>query len=378
MKVCILTYRLHSNFGFLMQAYALQQIIKDLGHEPYTVDIRVKPLSLSEKTKQGAKFILLHISRLIGYPSLPWITTKEQAYIDQHTWKFIKEHLQLTPPVNSIKDLKRKIGNEYDFYLVGSDQVWRKEYCPDIPSYFFDFVSDDKRRASYAASFGVSTPDYPLQMITKCRKLLIKFSAVSVREADAVGICHKMFGITAVHVLDPTLLLMKSDYMKLINPKDKLQLPSSPFILAYILDNTSIKEQFIGQTSKQRKSTVFYIKPQNLCDVGKKRIEECIYPSISTWLRAFEKADFIITDSFHGTVFSIIFQKQFIVLDNPQRGSSRMKSLLNDFSLENRLLSSNARNDINVEQIDYDKVNMILLEKQNKSVDFLKRVLNEK
>ena len=123
---------------------------------------------------------------------------------------------------------------------------------------------------------------------------------------------------------------------------------------------------------------MFYIKPQNLCDVGKKRIEECIYPSISTWLRAFEKADFIITDSFHGTVFSIIFQKQFIVLDNPQRGSSRMKSLLNDFSLENRLLSPNGRNDLIFEQIDYGNVNTILSEKQNKSVDFLKRVLNEK
>lgn len=378
MKVCILTYRLHSNFGFLMQAYALQQVLRTLGHDPYTVDIRVKPLSTYDKIKQIIKYVLLHISRMIGYSSLPWITMKEQAYIDQHTWKFIKEHLQLTPPINSIKDLKREIGNQYDYYLVGSDQVWRKEYCPDIPSYFFDFVADAKRRASYAASFGVSTPEYPPQMIAKCRELLAKFSAVSVREADAVRICHEMFGVSAVHVLDPTLLLTKSDYMKLINPKDEFQLPSSTFILAYILDNTSTKKQFIEHTSKQRKSSVFYIKPQNLCDVGKKRIEECIYPSISTWLRAFEKADFIITDSFHGTVFSIIFQKQFIVLDNPQRGSSRMKSLLNDFSLENRLLSPNGRNDLIFEQIDYGNVNTILSEKQNKSVDFLKRVLNEK
>ena len=378
MKVCILTYQLHSNFGFLMQAYALQQIIRKLGHEPYTVNIRVRPLSLRANIKHLIKSLLLHLLRLIDYSPLYWITTKEQTYIDQHTWRFVKGHLQLTPPINSIKDLKHVIGNLYDFYIVGSDQVWRKEYCPDIPSYFLNFVSDYKKRASYAASFGVSTPGYSPQMIAKCKKLLAKFSAVSVREADGVKICREIFGIPAVHVLDPTLLLEKFDYMKLINPADKFQLPSSTYILAYILDNSFEKKQFIEYISKQRHSSVFYIKPKEVYEVGYKHIKDCIYPSISTWLIAFEHADFIVTDSFHGTVFSIIFKKQFVVFDNPQRGSSRMKSLLNDFSLEKRLVFPDEKNEMNFEQIEYNKISTIILEKRKESINFLKSVLDEK
>lgn len=378
MKVCILTYRLHSNFGFLMQAYALQQVLRTLGHDPYTVDIRVKPLSTYDKIKQIIKYVLLHISRMIGYSSLPWITTEEQTYVDQYTWRFIKEHLQLTPAINSIKDLKRLVGSQYDFYLVGSDQVWRKEYCPDICSYFFDFVADNKKRASYAASFGVSTINYPPQLIKKSKKLLEKFTAISVREADGVRICRELFGVSAIHVLDPTLLLDKEKYEELITPERDAQIPSLPFVLAYILDNTSEKLRFIETFSQQQHLQVLYIKPKEISEIGIHRIEECVYPPVSLWLRTFQKANFVITDSFHGTVFSIIFQKQFIVLDNPRRGSSRMKSLLNDFSLENRLLFPDTKNEMNLAPINYKNVNDILSAKRKESIDFLKNILNEK
>lgn len=377
MKVCILTYRLHSNFGFLMQAYALQETVKALGHEPYTVDIRVKPLFFTEKIKQIIKSVLLYISRKTGFLSLPWITAEEQSYIDQYTWSFVTKYLQLTPPVNSIRDLKRLLGNRYDFYLVGSDQVWRKEYCPNLPSYFLDFVQCDKKRASYAASFGVSDPSYPPKMIEKCKKQLSKFSAVSVRESDGVNICRELFGITAEQVLDPTLLLDKMKYVKLIEPIDAWSLPSCPFILAYILDKTPEKLHLVKEISHRQKMEVYYIKPEDINEVGIKRIEECIYPPVSVWLSAFERSSFVITDSFHGTVFSIIFRKQFVALNNPQRGSSRIKSLLHDFSLENRLVPLEGNKGDQFEVIDYSKIDNRLAEKKEKSVSFLKKVLNE-
>ena len=123
---------------------------------------------------------------------------------------------------------------------------------------------------------------------------------------------------------------------------------------------------------------MLYIKPKEISEVGIHRIEECVYPPVSLWLRTFQKANFVITDSFHGTVFSIIFQKQFIVLDNPRRGSSRMKSLLNDFSLENRLLFPDTKNEMNLVPINYKNVNDILSAKRKESIDFLKNILNEK
>ena len=373
--MCILTYCLHSNFGFLMQAYALQQIVKALGHEPYIVDI-VKPFTFKEKIKYTVKSVLLYISRRVNI-TLPWITSEEQAYIDCHTWQFLKAKLQLTPSVKSIKDLKHKVGRQYDFYLVGSDQVWRKEYFPRIQTYFFDFLLDDKKRASYAASFGVSNLNYSPRMVEYCRNLLAKFSAVSVREADGVRICKEIFGVSAVHVLDPTLLLDKSMYLELIDPNDKVDFPSTSFILVYILDKTIEKIQFVKEFAQRSHLDTYFIKPENVNEVGIDRIEECIYPPVSTWLNAFEKADFVITDSFHGMAFSIIFQKQFIALDNPQRGSSRIKSLLKDFSLMNRLFSLDNRVNADFELIDYVKVNELLLDKKEKSISFLKSVLCE-
>lgn len=375
MKVCILTYRLHSNFGFLMQAYALQQIVKALGHEPYTVDMRVKPFSFKEKAKYIVKSILLYVSRRVGYTALPWITSEEQAYIDYHTWQFLKAKLQLTPSVRSIRDLKYRVGRQYDFYLVGSDQVWRREFFPRIQTYFFDFLLDDKKRASYAASFGVSNPNYPPQIVKYCRNLLSKFSAVSVREVDGVRICKEIFGVTAVHVLDPTLLLDKSMYLDLIDNNDKVDIPSSSFMLVYMLDKTIEKIKFVEDLAQSMHLNTYFIKPENVNEVGVNRIKECVYPSISTWLKAFEKANFVITDSFHGTVFSIIFQKQFIVLDNPQRGSSRIKSLLSDFSLVDRLYNTDYITNEVFKLIDYSKVNKLLLDKKERSISFLKNIL---
>lgn len=377
MKVCILTYRLHSNFGFLMQAYALQQIVKALGHDPYTVDIRVKPFNFKESIKHMVKSVLLYTSRRVGYTALPWITSEEQAYIDCHTWQFLEAKLQLTPSVKSIRDLKHRVSHQYDFYLVGSDQVWRKEYFSRIQTYFFDFLSDDKKRASYAASFGVSNPNYSPQMVKICRNLLAKFSAVSVREADGVRICKEIFGVSAVHVLDPTLLFDKSMYLELIDPNDKVEFPSPSFILVYILDKTIEKIRFVEEFAQKMHLKPYFIKPENINEVGVNRIEECVYPSISTWINAFEKADFVITDSFHGTVFSIIFQKQFIVLDNPQRGSNRLKSLLSDFLLMDRLFNLDNKTNLNFKLIDYNKVNEIWLDKKEKSISFLERVLCE-
>lgn len=376
MKVCILTYRLHSNFGFLMQAYALQQVIKGLGHDPYTVDFRAKPVSLFIKTRSLVKyFVFKYIFRNKTVTNVYWSNKAEQRYIDQHTWNFINDNLQLTPCVFSCKELGRKVGDgKYDFYIVGSDQVWRKDFFPHITTYFFDFLPADSPRASYAASFGVSEPRFPTSMMKECQRLLSKFTAVSVREDDGVRICEKLFNIPATHVLDPTMLLNREEYLKLIvNDKINLEIPVRPFVLIYILDSNKEKDFYVENFIKGKSILPFYIRPKNFKDVGSKGIDSCVYPSISTWLSAFDKASFVITDSFHGSVFSIIFKKQFLVLDNPKRGSSRLKSLLSSFCLEERMVDPFDYSNEYVD-IDYSDVDALLLDRKNISIEFLRRI----
>lgn len=379
MKVCILTYRLHSNFGFLMQAYALQQVIKTLGHDTYTVDFRTKPVSLFIKIRSLVKYLVFkYIFRDKTATKVYWPNKAEQRYIDQYTWDFIDNNLQLTPCVFSYKELGRKVGDgKYDFYIVGSDQVWRKDFFSHITSYFFDFLPANSPRASYAASFGVSEPRFPTWMMKECRRLLSKFIAVSVREDDGVRICEKLFNIPATHVLDPTMLLNREQYLKLIvNDEVSLEIPVRPFALIYILDSNREKDSYVENFIKGKKILPFYIRPRNFKDVGSKSIDSCVYPSIPTWLSAFDKASFVITDSFHGSAFSIIFKKQFIVLDNPKRGSSRLKSLLSSFCLEERMIDPFDYSEEYVD-IDYDYVDALLLDRKNISIGFLRRIFFE-
>ena len=267
---------------------------------------------------------------------------------------------------------------QFDAIVVGSDQVWRATMS-DIPTYFLSFTKAiNVKRIAYAASFGTDDLNEYSKMDMKIASESIKlFDAVSVREKSGVHLCRDYFKMDAVHVLDPTMLLSKDDYLELIEEEDK---PCSEnILLTYVLDRTQEKNDIIQRVGEALHLTscengaVKYFS-----NVVESNVSECIYPSVSRWVAGFRDAQFVVTDSFHGTVFSIIFNKPFVAILNSKRGSSRFISLLSVLGLENRLISTT--NDLleeHLKPIDYTEVNKILNDWRYLSISFMERHLKE-
>ncbi len=230
------------------------------------------------------------------------------------------------------------------------------------------------KKIAYAASFGVDEWEFSKNQTFKYRKLLNLFDAVSVREDSAVELCHKYFGVKAQHVLDPTLLLNKEDYISLVEKNNTKKSDGDLFI--YILDKSPVKDEIIDSIAKQYNLNSFSVFPQKeFSDVDRKYIQECIYPPVEQWIRAFMEAEFVITDSFHGSIFSILFEKQFIAIGNRERGLSRFKSLFKIFELEDRLIVDKFDISLLNNTINYSIVNQILKLQKEQSLNYITEFL---
>lgn len=201
--------------------------------------------------------------------------------------------------------------------------------------------------------------------------MIQKFDAVSVREETGVKLCSTYYDIKAKHVLDPTMLLSKDDYVALIEKSDVPK--SKGNLFCYILDNTEEKMNVVKNIEKQRHLSSFFMNVDcgNLAEDLEKRIQ----PPVESWLRAFYDSEFIVTDSFHACVFSILFHKQFLVIENKDRGLARIHSLLSMFGLEDRLTSDTGLDINRMKTINYDRVDEILAKHREDSRSFLIQAL---
>lgn len=370
MRICILTQPLQTNYGGLLQAYALQTVLKRVGHEVWTEDRRENRNNLSGVLKNNAK-ILLGPIRKFYYP-----TISEKKVISKNTNFFIKKYINTTCPIYSSN---KSLFDEYNFdaFIVGSDQVWRPMYSYGIYNYFLDFtIGKNVKRIAYAASFGTDQWEFTPEQTAVCSELAKQFDAISVREDSAIGLCRQYLNINAVQMPDPTLLLDKNDYLEIIK-NDRPENSHSGGILTYILDDSEIKRSVVQKVSSKLKLNSFSVMPQaQFKDVGKKGIEKCIYPPVAEWLQGFADADFVVTDSFHGTVFSIIFNKPFISIANKTRGVSRFISLLKGFELEDRLIYSEEDfKDNLLNNIDFTEINITHNKKRAEALEFLTNAL---
>lgn len=253
---------------------------------------------------------------------------------------FARKHIRTTETIRSPKEAEflKKYG--FDAYIVGSDQVWRPTYSPGMPMFFLDFLGEDAttRRIAYAASFGTDSWEFSSRLTRQCRKLAKKFHAISVREDSGVTLCQKHLGVKSQHVIDPTMLLNPSDYNMLI--EDDTHAPGK--ISTYIFKRSSLAMKVVKFAEKEFGKQEQRLFPYRLNEARKERIpdEKCKFSSMSDWLKGIRDADFVITDSFHGTVFSIIYNKPFLVIGNIRGGLARFQSILKQFGLENRYISS--------------------------------------
>ena len=266
--------------------------------------------------------------------------------------------------------------NAFDTYVVGSDQAWRPMYSPFLPNYFLDFTKGKScKRIGYAISFGVSDWEFTSKQTKICKYLVKQFDALSVREDSAVSLCKTHFDVEAIHVLDSTMLLNKEDYIKLVEQAEEPV--SSGSLMVYILDSTDEKTAILNQVAATLQLKPFEVMPADkLSEKTMNNLSACIFPSVTQWLRGFMDAEYVVTDSFHGSVFAIIFNKPFITIGNKGRGLTRFNSLFRFFKLEDRLIFLKA--DLTTEKIkssiDFEYINKLRKVGVTNSLAFLEQV----
>lgn len=363
MRVAILTLPLHTNYGGILQCYALQTVLRRMGHDVKVLTKRqygfcyylIYPLAIC---KRLIKRYLLGIDVDILRAPHELIRKNTDRFIRNYIYKY--KFRRWTPD----------IAEKFDAIVVGSDQVWRPEYFHPIEYAFLSFLGNSKvKRISYAASFGVDSCEYTEEQLNICSSLLKKFDAVSVREFSGVELCSNYFGVDAVQTLDPTLLLSADDYRCLMN--NATTIPSKGNMLVYILDKTDEKINLVNRIATEKGLTPFWLDSPDEQN-EKSPLKERVKMSVEQWLRSFDDAEFVFTDSFHGCIFSIIFRKQFIAVGNKSRGLSRFNSLLRLFDLKERLILSAEEYEDSLKSIEYNNIFDKLSNLQRQSMLYLK------
>ena len=346
MKLAIITQPLFDNYGGILQCYALQTILQRMGHEVIVLRRYGMPLNTWIFLLRCVSFLKCIIRRyLLGQKQWAIINPWALWYVpDKSKWlygsrrllaQFIDKHFQQSSPLTSTDDMARWANTHpCDAFVVGSDQVWRGAYNADVTESFCSFLpdTDPRRRIVYAASFGTEYVDISPEKLPECRRLAQFFSAVSVREQSAIRLAKEALGIEPQWVLDPTMLLTADDYRSLWQHEES----QWEGITTYVLDASEEKSQIQHDVSQTLSLPVNALMLPPIDQDGK---PVDMIP-VEGWLKAFAQASFVITDSFHGCVFSIIHRKPFIAIANRERGIDRFTSLLGYFGLMDRLIFS--------------------------------------
>ena len=344
MKIGILTLPLHTNYGGILQAYALQTVLERMGHEVYVIQVKRKEIPLLPLWKRYLCYAKRAILKYIFGKKdvIVFYESHERTILPilrQNTNKFISKYIH-SYHINSFNEIGNK--NIFDAYVVGSDQIWRPlDSHWDIEDSFLRFDKQSVTiRIAYAASFGVDTWEYTSEQTENCRKLAQRFNIISVREDSAIHLCKKYLGIDANLVLDPTMLLEAKDYLNLV---ESSKVPKSRGnLMVYLLNTDEEKSEIVNKIVEDKGLTPILFT--NNVENSYLPLEERIHPIVESWLRGFIDAEYVVTDSFHGCVFSILFHKPFVVFENEGRGISRIKSLLEIFNLCERLVQSDKSN----------------------------------
>lgn len=372
MNIGILTLPFNNNYGGYLQCYALMTFLKKSGHNPELIYRRHNRRSAFWTIEHSLKNIVKY---LVGRP-IPCIIPnqeKELRYRGAKMMPFVDNNIfPKTSPLYSDKSFYKAIEGKYDAIIVGSDQVWRPNYGPNVTNYFLANLHDDHvLRISYSASFGSDTPVFTDAEKKVCGAAIEKFDYVSLREDSGVNIFNS-FGWktkrTPSVVLDPTFIINKSEYLNHIAGTTSLAKGKA---FCYVLDKSPFVRSFIKKISTNRN-----LEEYNIIDTDVWTRYDYIMPSVEDWLSGIRDADLVITDSFHGMVFSIIFNKEFVVFGNERRGKARFLSLLAKFGLEDRFIDINTHEDMPNSMIDWVDVNQKLTQLKDESVQFLKKSLS--
>lgn len=359
-KVAILTIHVGINFGSVLQTIATSEIIKRLGFLPIIVNYIPERATLRR-----------YIRGAFSSPvKLLWRTIFLPVYLKNNSVyrNYLQRHVELSAPIYDSDDFT-ELCPMSDAYVVGSDQVWNSIHNEGFNGrYFFEGIDTDSPKIAFCSSFGRNSIDEEEQ--SKVRSLLSGFKAISVREDSGVNILRDM-GIEAGQLVDPTFLFTKEDWTAYASPR----IEKNPYVLIYTPYNTV--DSSIIYRAARRLADNHGLKIVTFSWTAKRdsRVDRtAVFANPGDFLSLMLYAKYVITNSFHGTAFSINLNKQFWVFQ-PSAFSTRIESILNLTGLKDRMLTGELT-DNHEERIDYDKINAILDSERLKSIDFLKKALN--
>lgn len=361
MKVGILTFHNVPNYGAVLQAFALQQTIQGLDYDCEIIDYEnvyferiYKPVLLKD-----LKYKKFFIQKVLLIPK----TLSRKRKISS----FVSEKLQLSNRKYKKEQLK-DANKEYDCFITGSDQVWNLNVNGNDTSYFLDFVTDSKKKNSYAASYTLC--DFSNEEEKVFRELLMPFNRISIRECEGVKGLEKLLKKDVSAVLDPTMLIDADFWNSMAQ-----DVSSKPYILIYLMTPNSSIVDYAVSFAAERGLQVKYI---SLYDAFRKSgIDIISDASIEEWLGLIKNAEFVIANSFHGIAFSIIFSRNFMYAPIGDAGkNTRISSMLKTLKISGRELNLVNR-ERNFKPIDYAHVDQTLDRERKKSIAYLSDVFNE-
>ena len=354
MKIKTITCHDVYNVGASLQAYALQRYLRELGHDVEIIDYKPEYLISHKLWGVGNsvynKPILRELYQIAKLPErIKNKYGKRKKLFDEFTKKYL---LTTSKSYGSNEELKNDLP-EADVFFAGSDQIWNTFFNNGKdPAFYLDFVPETAIRASYAASF--ATEDIVEEYEVKVKKWLNNLDYISVRESSGVEIVKKLTSKKVVQVLDPVFLLDEKVWIEL----EREVRIAEPYVLIYDFDNNDELNQFAYEVAKQNKWKVYSFFKNHKCDKSFDKAG----PREFLWL--IRHAKFVVSNSFHATAFSIIFQKQFVVFNRKEAINTRMRDLTKSLGIQ--MVKKNCT-------IEYQKVN----EQRKKYVECSKKYIEQ-
>ena len=382
MKIGIITYWItRSNYGTVLQNYALQTFLRSFGFETFLIRTDI-PLGCSRLDyyksllQKNGFFSLIRYFKSRLFCKIARRISSENKNDDKRNFPdFVGKNLNPIKIFRSLSELESDCPMA-DIYISGSDQVWNtygenyNTVSEQIKAYLLSFVPDSAKKISCAASFGKSSLAVEFESLFK--KELSRFDFISCREKSGVEICKRLGFENAVLQQDPTMILSSDEYKKIAS---KSLVPKKPYILLYLLGNdTDFSTRRLKQFAKLKNLEVVYV-PAN--EAQKINFYKKTFPTVEEWLGLYENASAVVTNSFHGTVFSLIFNKPFLSVHQTGKFEDqnvRIDSLLEDFGLKNRIFSGDFEKLFS--SVDFEKVNKRLEEirKCSPFVEWIKKM----
>ncbi len=358
MKIGILTFQNSVSYGASLQMFALYRTLVSMGHDTEIINYHnlfMKKELHCEKSG-GVRRLLKHF---FHYKLYHRFAQFEKRALNQY-------------PQKSFSDTERlsEIGKRYDAVVCGSDQVWNPDITGYDLSYFLNFCESQTKRISYAPSVG--REDLPAEWRDQVKQELDKFTAISVRESIISDMIKDMLGIHVPVVLDPTFLLNKDDWIAM---EKSYRIPEGGYVLLYTIKSSARLLKYALALAAEKKLKLLIVGGNNFSHIKQRnpKIEYAVDIGPEHWLYLVHHADYVVTNSFHGTAFSINYRKNFFV-EFSSSTNSRLEQIVRTFGLEKQIVTP--QSELHTDETDYSAAESVLQGLREESLSFLENALH--